>query len=115
MRKMIVITMVMLAGLQVVAKAGENPVSILSTSSSMLYLKFDKSMFGGIIEIRNEEDSVVVSEHINSKKMIVDFFERKSGKYFVKIYKGDLVECFSYTILEPGDLNQARKDALAAN
>jgi hypothetical protein len=77
---------------------GHNPVSILSTSSSLVYLKFAKIMKGGIIQIKNEKDSVVMSEVIGSRKMIIDFFYKKPGMYKVSIVKGDMLQSFTYEL-----------------
>jgi len=96
MKKLLLLTLLIFgAGLAVNAK-DHNPVAILSTHGGLLYLKFHKSMKGATIEIRNEQDSVVLREVIDTKKVMIDFYYKKAGKYIVKISKGDLLEVFSY-------------------
>jgi hypothetical protein len=101
MKRVVLIASLVLAVAVKASATHHNPVSILSTNSSLVYLKFHKSMLGGIIEIRDEKDSVVMTEVISSKKMIIDFYYKNAGKYHIKIHKGDVVQSFSYLIQTP--------------
>jgi hypothetical protein len=98
MKKALLVTLIVLTIAAAKASATHNPVSILSTNSSLVYLKFHKSMLGGIIEITDEKDSVVMTEVIGNKKMIIDFYYKNAGKYHIKIHKGDVLQSFSYMI-----------------
>ena len=96
MKKLLLLTLLTFgAGMAVNAK-DHNPVSILSTHGGLLYLKFHKSMLGAHIEIRDERDSLILQEIVDSKKIMIDFYYKKAGKYVIKITKGELLQVFSY-------------------
>lgn len=74
----------------------KKPVSILSTDSSIIYFKLDKEIRDAVLEITDESGKVLVSEKITRKKVIVDFYFKTAGKYFIKITCGSLVENFTF-------------------
>lgn len=89
----------------VLAKS-KNPVSIVSTSSSVLYMKFSKEMIGATIEVTDEKGAVVFSQVVSNKKVLIDFYYNESGKYKVKITKDDNLETFSYFVDDAGSSNE---------
>jgi len=74
----------------------KKPVSILSTDSSIIYFKLDKEIRDAVLEITDEKGNVLVSEKITHKKVIVDFYFKTPGKYFIKVTCGDMVESFTF-------------------
>lgn len=80
-----------------------DPVKILSADSGILYLKFAKSIQGGTIQIKDENAVVVFSKNIDERRLIIDFFFYKPGKYTVTISKDEFMETFRYTSAELGE------------
>ncbi|RAW02364.1 hypothetical protein [Pseudochryseolinea flava] len=74
----------------------KRPVSILSTNSSIIYFKLDKEIHNAVLEITDENGNVLVVETIKHKKVIVDFYFKKAGKYFIKITCGSIEEHFTF-------------------
>ena len=74
----------------------KKPVSILSTDSSIIYFKLDKEIRHAVLEITDESGNVLVNEKIIHKKVIIDFYFKTAGKYFIKITCGSLVENFTF-------------------
>jgi hypothetical protein len=107
MKKIVFLACVMFVMCSGVLAKSKNPVSIVSTSSSVLYLKFQKSMLGATIEVTDEKGNVVFSQVVNNKKVLIDFYYNEAGKYKVKIAKGDNLETFSYIIDEVGTPKQS--------
>jgi hypothetical protein len=104
MKRSLLLTIVMLTLLSMASARNNNPVTILSASSSMLYLKFSKYMMGAQIEVRDEKNNLVSHLTVNERKMIIDFYYEIPGKYVITITKDDLMERFSYvTADENGD------------
>jgi hypothetical protein len=100
MKKYTLVAIIILGMFYSISAKDQNPVSILSTSCSILYLKFNKSMYGAKLEIKNDRDSIVVSEVVNSRKVIIDFYYKDPGKYQITITKDDLLQSFSYVSLD---------------
>jgi hypothetical protein len=76
--------------------SARNPVSILAINSSIIYLKIDKNMIGASLEVEDENGNNLVIEKIMHRKVIVDFYFKKPGKYRIKIKMGDIEQVFTY-------------------
>lgn len=89
---------VLVVGLLVEMTVSEarNPVAILAINSSILYFKIDKDLMGAMLEIEDEAGNALITQKITHKKVIVDFFYMKAGKYRVKIKYSDMEEVFTY-------------------
>jgi hypothetical protein len=104
MKRFILLAPMIFLLLSTASARNNSPVTILSASSSILYLKFSKYMMGAKIEIRDEKDNLVSQETVTQRKLIIDFYDRSPGKYVITISKNDLMERFSYTTAdESGD------------
>ena len=99
--------LILVVGLLVVMTVSEarNPVSILAINSSIIYFKINKDLMGATLEIEDEAGNALIAEKITHKKVIIDFFYMKAGKYRVKIKYSDLEEVFIY---ENVDFESAR-------
>ena len=78
-----------------VSKA-DSPVSILAIKSSIIYLKVNKDLIGATLKVEDESGNALVTEKILHKKVIVDFYYKKAGKYRVTIVLNDREETFTY-------------------
>jgi hypothetical protein len=107
MKKFVFLACVMFVMCSGVLAKSKNPVSIVSTSSSVLYMKFSKEMIGATIEVTDEKGAVVFSQVVSNKKVLIDFYYNESGKYKVKIAKDDNFETFSYIVDDGGVSNKA--------
>jgi hypothetical protein len=81
-------------------KATHTPVTIISTTDAFIYIKVSKAMIGGVLEIKNERDSVVETINVDHHKMYVDFYYKNSGKYKVCLKNKDIVVQFGYTLCD---------------
>lgn len=86
MKKVALILMMVAVG--VTTEAGHG-VSILAVDSSMVYFKVHKRMIGATLEVEDDNGQKLVQETILRKKVIVDFYYSKIGKYKLKIRHGD--------------------------
>jgi hypothetical protein len=104
MKKFILIVLIAYLGNGIAEARGHNPISILSTNG-IVYLKFQKFMMGATLEIRDESGELIVNEKIVCKKIIIDFFYQKTGRYQIKIKKNDIEQLFSYESLDFANRN----------
>ena len=104
MKKSILIILLACLGVGSAEARDHNPISILSTNG-IVYLKFQKFMMGATLEIRDESGELIASEKIASKKIIIDFFYQKTGRYQIKIKKNDIEQLFSYESLDFANQN----------
>jgi hypothetical protein len=78
------------------ATAKETPVVVLSTSHDIFYFKICKTMVGGMVEVYNPEGKVVGTQNLDSRKLIIDFFDMAPGDYTIKVKKENTEETFTY-------------------
>jgi hypothetical protein len=82
------------------AWARHTPVSILTMTSSIIYLKVHKHYLGATIEILDEQGNTLITEELQNKRVIVDFYYKKAGTYLVKIKKGHTEQQFKFDHLD---------------
>src|ERR1700755_2669927 len=71
-------------------------VVVLNTSNDIFYFKIDKTMIGGIVEVFSANGELVASQNLESKKLIIDFFEMNPGDYKIVVKKENVEETFTY-------------------
>lgn len=99
MKKLILLILLACLRTGIAEARDHNPISILSTNG-IVYLKFQKFMMGATLEIRDESGALIVNEKVVSKKIIIDFFYHKTGRYQIKIKKNDIEQLFSYESID---------------
>lgn len=103
MKKILLAFILLICHVSASLAVNHDPVKILSANSGILYLKFSKSIQGGTIQIKDENAKVVFSKSIDERRLIIDFYLYKPGKYTVTIMKDEFMETFGYTSAEFGD------------
>lgn len=78
----------------------DTPVTVLNTSLDVFYFKIDKMMIGGTVEVYNQAGEVVATQNLESKKLIIDFFEILPGDYKIVVKKDQIEETFNYTKID---------------
>jgi hypothetical protein len=74
--------------------------SVLGTApgknKSLFVVKTARKFVGAKVEILSSTGSVVTSQTLQKRKMIIDFGDVKFGSYTIRISKGDQVKEFQY-------------------
>ncbi len=64
-------------------------VEVLTTSHEIFYFKIDKAWIGGEVDVLREDSTPVMSQKIDKKKVVVDFFDLAPGIYKIVIKNND--------------------------
>ena len=100
MKNLMIITLFCLTSFVAKSEMNTNPMSIVSSHDGFLYLKFNKTTYGGVLEVKDQNDSVVFHAAVDQKHVLVDFFSLQSGKYTVTFVKDDFKMSFSYILVD---------------
>jgi hypothetical protein len=92
----IIVSLALLLMSQLVMGHSVNPITIRSVTDGFIYFKIHKKMIGSTIEIRDESQNVLLSDKILEKRLIVDFYHKKPGKYTIQISNNEFELKFTY-------------------
>jgi hypothetical protein len=88
-------TILMLVTFTTVARP-KGKVKIIALKSHSVYFKVDKSFIGGSVEVYDANQNLLESEELPHTHTMVFFHEKPSGKYFIKVKKGEKTIEFGY-------------------
>lgn len=71
-------------------------LEIITVKSHSVYFKVDQSFVGGTVEIYDSNKTLLGSEGLPHTHTMVFFDEKPSGKYFIKVRKGNKAIEFGY-------------------
>ena len=96
--KSFLLALLMLAASVSFAKGKQPKVDykIISFKNHSLYFKVDKSFVGGTTELYDENNNLIETEGISHTHTMVDFENAPTGKYLIKVKKGNKTTEFSY-------------------
>ncbi len=97
MKKIIFAITVLFASFSAMANpVKEAPVVVLNTTHDIFYFKICKSMMGGTAEVFDAAGNLVITQNLDNRKLIIDFFEMLPGDYTIKVKKENTEETFAY-------------------
>jgi hypothetical protein len=68
-----------------------------SKNKNLFVYKADKNLVGGKVEILAYNGQVITSQHLQRRKMIIDFGDVQFGTYTIRVSKGSKSEEFQFT------------------
>jgi hypothetical protein len=74
------------------------PIRIHVSKDAFMYIKADKSMLGGEIQIHNSKGALVKTLVMDQCKFFVDFFDLEDGIYTITLHRADLLIEFAYSL-----------------
>jgi hypothetical protein len=74
----------------------EIPVVVLNTSHDIFYFKICKALIGGTVKVYSPAGQLVATQNLDSKKLIIDFFDMAPGEYKIVVKKDNIEETFTY-------------------
>jgi hypothetical protein len=77
------------------------PVKVISTKRDIFYFKVEKEFVGALIEVFDKHGNKVIEQHIDKKKVIVDFYYDQPGKYTIRVSNGTEEQIFVYEKFGP--------------
>lgn len=99
MKKIIIAIAVIFSSYSAIANTvKEAPVVVLNSTQEIFYFKICKTMIGGTAEVFDAAGNLVGTQKLDSRKMIIDFFEMAPGDYTIKVKKEGVEETFNYHI-----------------
>jgi len=78
------------------ASGDPGPVKVISTKREIFYFKVDKGFVGALVEVFDKHGNKVIEQHIEKRKVIVDFFYDQPGKYTIRVSNGTDEQIFVY-------------------
>ena len=77
-------------------KKPKSDLKIIAVKSHSVYFKVDKSFIGGTVEIYDSNKTLLEAEYLPHTHTMVFFHEKPSGKYMIKVRKGNKKVEFGY-------------------
>ncbi|HMJ70928.1 MAG TPA: hypothetical protein VK508_18635 [Cyclobacteriaceae bacterium] len=87
MKKMMLISTLMLMTAVAFANKPKNPVKVVSTKMDLVYFKVSCDMIGASMEVYDQTGKMLHSEKVIDKKVLVDFYAEPSGVYTIHVQK----------------------------
>ena len=116
MKKLILIIIIsmLLAGMFANANPlkSKDPVHVISTEDNAIYFKVSKALIGAAIEIYNENGTKLISHQITDRRVLIDFYFGKPGKYYIKLTKSTGDEHFVFTKFDPAAYSRLPENEL---
>lgn len=74
-----------------------NCIRVISMTHEMFYFKSDKEISGANVEVyEHKTGKKVISQVINKKRTIIDFFDLEPGDYIILVTKGEFKRKYVY-------------------
>jgi len=67
----------------------------------VFYFKVDKELLGAELEIYSQDGVKLLTQKLDHRKVLIDFYYENPGKFIIMIKKGDIQEEFSFVKSEP--------------
>ena len=93
--------MLLIAACTMGASGDPGPVKVISTKREIFYFKVDKDFVGALVEVFDKQGNKVIEQHIEKRKVIVDFFYDQPGVYTIRVSNGNDEQIFTYEKLGP--------------
>src|SRR5262245_27744242 len=78
------------------AEEGGHTVKVIATKMDIMYLKVSAAYVGGSLVVFDNGGHKIMESHLDSKKIVVDFFNEVAGDYTVHIEKGGFSQDVKY-------------------
>jgi hypothetical protein len=79
-----------------VRPGGESAARVSSKYKNLFVFKAKKKFFGATVEIYSSNGEMVTSQHLQKRKMIINFSDVKYDTYTIRIAKGNNSQEFQY-------------------
>jgi hypothetical protein len=79
----------------------KSSVHLISTRMDVFYFKIDKKFIGSDLEIYSQDGLKVLTQKIDRRKVIIDFYFENPGKFIIMFKKDGHHEEFSFIKTEP--------------
>ncbi|HEX6223057.1 MAG TPA: hypothetical protein VFZ52_01520 [Chryseolinea sp.] len=96
MRKIILVTCVLLMGISGVHGAKEKKPVQAVWRMDIYYFKVAKEFLGANMEIYSADGVKLLSQKVERRKVLVDFYYEDPGRYIIHFVKGDAMHEFSF-------------------
>jgi len=98
MKNVVVLLFAMMLSASAFAKEKQpkGKLKIITVKSHSVYFKVDQSFVGGTVEIYDSNKILLEAEELPHTHTMVFFDEKPSGKYFIKVKKGNKTIEFGY-------------------
>ena len=78
-------------------RSGSESVSVVSSKYKNLFIfKAKKKFVGATVEIYSSNGEMVTSQHLQKRKMIINFCDVRYDTYIIRIAKGNNIQEFKY-------------------
>lgn len=91
------VSILLVIGTLAVANSSDSPDISTTISDNIFILKAAKKYKGADVEVVSANGTVVTSQRLLKRKLIIDFENVQSGDYNIKVKKGTAVEEFKFT------------------
>ncbi len=79
----------------------KSPVHVVSSRMDVFYFKVDKIFLGAELEIYSQDGVKLLSQKVEHRKVLIDFYYENPGKYIILLKKGDVQEQFNFIKEDP--------------
>jgi hypothetical protein len=90
----LVIILTYTTGASAATRDGRDPVP--ARYKNLFVFKAERNFVGAKVEVFSANGTVVTTQTLQKRKMIIDFCDVKSGSYTIRVSKGDHVQEFQY-------------------
>lgn len=77
-------------------KEPKRELKIITLKPHSVYFKVDQSFVGGTVEVYDANKTLLEAEELPHTHTMIYFDEKPSGKYFIKVKKGNKTVEFGY-------------------
>ena len=77
-------------------KEPKRELKIITLKPHSVYFKVDQSFVGGTVEVYDANNTLLETDNLPHTHTMIYFDEKPSGKYFIKIKKGNKTVEFGY-------------------
>ena len=79
----------------------KDPIHLLSSRMNVFYFKVDRELIGGEIEIYTQEGVKLLTQKVQRRKILIDFYYENPGKYIIQFSKGEIKRDFNFVKTDP--------------
>jgi hypothetical protein len=96
MKKIILLTSILLAGISGVHGGKERKPVQAIWRMDIYYFKVAKEFLGADLEIYSSDGVKLLTQKVEHRKVLVDFYYENPGRYIIHFVKGDSTEEFNF-------------------
>ncbi|HEY9049047.1 MAG TPA: hypothetical protein VIN08_24270 [Ohtaekwangia sp.] len=109
MKKLTVLSLLVLLLASSAVLANDGKISILSKKRDIFYFKVSNEFIGATVQVYSEDGQLLMTEKITHHKALIDFYYEKAGEYKIKIVKDSAEQNFNFT--KAGNKDEATAEA----